>query len=231
MLFIFHWIIHKNIIINKANNITHLAILDDHQIVIDGLKLLLKDKEHFSIDIEANSAEDMYAKLAEKKIDILLTDITMSTGINGFELSVKVKKQFPYIKIIALSMSEEGGMICRMIDEAGVDGFIPKAAGQNELLNAMDAVINGKTYFSTSILKQYEAFKKIKTENEVLHLTARELQIIECIIKYYSNKQIANELFISERTVETHRKNIYRKTNTRGEASLILFVKEHKLLS
>ena len=71
----------------------------------------------------------------------------------------------------------------------------------------------------------------MKNENEILHLTARNLQIIECIIKYYSNKQIADEFFISERTVETYRKNIYRKTDTKGEASLIQLVEEHKLLS
>ena len=173
----------------------------------------------------------MLAQLAEKKIDILLTDITMPGGMNGFDLSLKVKEQFPQIKIIALSMSEEGGMISRMIDEARVDGFIPKASGQQELLNAIDAVIKGGSYFSPSIMKQYDAFKQLKSENKILHLTPRELQIIECILKHYSNKQIADELFISERTVETHRKNIYRKTNTKGEASLIQFVKDHKLLS
>ena len=80
------------------------------------------------------------------------------------------------------------------------------------------------------MLEQYEVFKKIRNQNSDLNLTTRELQIIECIIKYYSNKQIAEELFISERTVETHRKNIYRKTNTKGEASLIQFVKAHKLI-
>jgi len=222
---------HKNTTINTSGNITRLAILDDHQIVIDGLKLLLKNQAGFSIDAEASSAEEMLSLLAEKKIDILLTDITMPNGMNGFDLSLKVKEQFPLIKIIALSMSEEGGMISRMIDEAKVDGFIPKASGQQELLHAIDAVIKGESYFSPAIMKQYDAFRQLRSENEILHLTPRELQIIECIVKHYSNKQIADELFISERTVETHRKNIYRKTNTKGEASLIQFVKDHKLLS
>ena len=75
------------------------------------------------------------------------------------------------------------------------------------------------------------ALEKVKRENEILHLTTRELQIIACIIKHYSNKQIADELFISERTVETHRKNIYRKTDTKGEAALVIFAEKHKLFS
>ncbi len=215
----------------KINHIIRLAILDDHQIVIDGLKLLLNDHKKFLIEAEANNAEEMLQKLQQKKIDVLLTDIAMPSGMNGFDLSLKVKKEFPLVKILALSMSEEGGMITRMIDDAKVDGYIPKAAGQQELLTAIETIAAGGLYFSAEVMKQYESFQKIKNENTEMNLTARELQIIECIIKHYSNKQMADELFISERTVETHRKNIYRKTNTKGEASLILFVKEHKLIS
>ena len=199
--------------------------------MIDGLKLLLNDHKKFRIEAEANSAEDMLQKLQQKNIDVLLTDITMPAGMNGYDLSLKVKKEFPQIKILALSMSEEGGMIAKMIDVAQVDGYIPKAAGQQELLNAIETIMDGGQYFSPSIMKQYENFQKLKKENQILHLTARELQIIECIIKYYSNKQIADELFISERTVETHRKNIYRKTDTKGEAALVIFAEKHKLFS
>jgi two-component system, NarL family, nitrate/nitrite response regulator NarL len=214
----------------KTNHIIRLAILDDHQIVIDGLKLLLSDHKKFLIEAEATTAEEMLQKLRQIKIDVLLTDIAMPDGMNGFDLSLKVKKEFPQIKILALSMSEEGGMIARMMDEAKVDGYIPKTTGQLELLTAIETVAAGEQYFSAAVIKQYESYQKIKKENIGINLTIRELQIIECIIKHYSNKQIADELFISERTVETHRKNIYRKTNTKGEASLIQFVKEHKLI-
>ncbi|HNP23286.1 MAG TPA: response regulator transcription factor [Panacibacter sp.] len=205
-------------------------MLDDHQIIIDGLKLLLYDKPKFVVVAEANTAEDMLQVLATKEIDILLTDITMPNGINGFELAVIAKEKYPHIKILALSMSEEGSMVAKMMEQAKVNGYIAKAAGQKELLTAIETIIAGDTYFSKAVLEQYEVFKKIRNQNSDLNLTTRELQIIECIIKYYSNKQIAEELFISERTVETHRKNIYRKTNTKGEASLIQFVKAHKLI-
>ncbi len=213
------------------SNLIRLAILDDHQIVIDGLKLLLQLNKELEITAEANSAEDMLTLLQSKKIDVILTDITIPHGMNGLEFSMKIKKEMPHIKILALSMSEEGGMITKMIEVAKVDGYIPKSAGQQELLRAIKEISSGKKYFSTDALQQYEVYKSIKNENEELNLTPRELEIIQCITKHYSNKQIADTLFISERTVETHRKNIYRKTKTKGEASLIQFVKEHNILT
>ncbi|HEY6976832.1 MAG TPA: response regulator transcription factor [Chitinophagaceae bacterium] len=219
------------IYITTTNNIIQLAILDDHQIVIDGLKLVLRENPKFVIVAEANSAEEMLKLLSQHNVDVLLTDITMPHGMNGYDLSLQVKKDFPHIKILALSMSEEGSIITKMTEEAEVSGYIPKTSGQQELFTAIETIAAGGKYFSNTVLQQYDIYKKIKTKNEELNLTARELQIIKCIIKHYSNKKIADELFISERTVETHRKNIYRKTNTKGEAALIQFIKEHNLIS
>ncbi len=210
--------------------IIRLALVDDHQIVIDGLKLLLKDHKQIQVAAESVSGEEMLQILTGEKIDVLLTDITMPGGMSGYDLTIRLKKEIPSLKILALSMNEDGALISRMIDQAGVDGYIPKTAGQQELLKAIMLVASGEKYFSPSILHQYEIYQQIRNENKEINLTARELDIITCILKHYSNKQIADELFISERTVETHRKNIYRKTNTKGEASLIQFVKEHRIL-
>ncbi|MEP7319295.1 MAG: response regulator transcription factor [Panacibacter sp.] len=216
--------------ISKESNIIRIAITDDHRIVIDGLKLVLKTRKNLFVAAEATSATEMMKLLKTTPVDILLTDIMMPQ-MNGFELSILARREFPGIKILALSMSEDGEMIVKMIEEAKVDGYIPKASGKNELIDAIESIISGTPYFSAQILEQYEVYKKLKNDNEVFHLTTRELEIIECIMQYFSNKQIADRLFISERTVETHRKNIYRKTNTKGEAALILFVKKHKLFS
>ncbi|MEP6845978.1 MAG: response regulator transcription factor [Panacibacter sp.] len=217
--------------ISSNQSIIQLAILDDHQIVIDGLKLLLQGNTTFNIAAEANTAEDMLALLGQVKVDTLLTDITMQRGMNGYELALIVKNKMPHIRILVLSMSEEGAMITKMIEEAKIDGYIPKASGQKELLTAIETISAGGHYFSKPVLRQYEVFKKIRNDNEEFHLTTRELQIIACIIKHYRNKQIADELFISERTVETHRKNIYRKTDTKNESSLIQFIKERNLVN
>lgn len=197
--------------------------------MVDGLKLLLKDKKRFEIIAESTSAKEMFELLKENSPDILLTDIMMP-GMDGSELALKVKQEIPSIKILALSMSEDGFMIAKMIEQVKIDGYIPKASGKQELVNAIEAIINGEEYFAMQILDQYESYKKIKTESESYNLTARELQIIECMIKHLSNKEIASHFFISERTVETHRKNVFRKTNTKGVGTLVEFVKKHKLL-
>lgn len=190
----------------------------------------MQDNKKFNIAAEANTASEMLSKLEHTKVDALLTDITMPSGMNGYDLALIVKNKMPHIKILVLSMSEDGAVITKMIEEAKIDGYIPKASGQKELLTAIETIMAGNRYFSTPVLQQYEVYKKIRSGNEELNLTSRELQIIECIFKHYRNKQIADELFISERTVETHRKNIYRKTGTKNESSLIQFVKDHKLL-
>ncbi|MBS1916022.1 MAG: response regulator transcription factor [Bacteroidetes bacterium] len=214
--------------INKNLSIK-LAIVDDHQIVIDGLKLLLKGKKNFEIVAESSSANKMLELLQKNHVDVLVTDIMMQ-GMDGSELSAKSKMQNPSLKILALSMSEDGYMITKMIEEINVDGYIPKASGKKELIHAIEMIAEGKKYFSPKIVQQYEIYKKIKSDNEIFNLTSRELQVIDCMIQHMSNKEIANKLFISERTVETHRKNIFRKTNTKGVGTLVEFVKTHNLL-
>jgi len=216
-------------VINKNLSLIKLAIADDHQIVIDGLRLLLKGKKNFDIVAESNSAKDMLELLQKKQVDVLITDIMMQ-GMDGSELSVKAKLQNPSIKILALSMSEDGYMITKMIEQVKVDGYIPKASGKQELIHAIEMIAEGQSYFSPKIIQQYEVYKKIKSDSEIFNLTSRELQIIDCMIQHMSNKEIANKLFISERTVETHRKNIFRKTNTKGVGTLVEFVKTHNLL-
>ncbi len=203
--------------------------MDDHQIVIDGLKLLLNDKKKFVIVAASTSAKDMLAFLRQNPADVLITDIVMP-GMDGYELSLKIKEEVPGIRVLALSMSEDGFMISRMIEEAKIDGYIPKASGKQELINAIELIVQGDQYFSPQVLEQYESYKRIKSESEIFNLTARELQVIDCMLQHLSNKEMAQKLFISERTVETHRKNIFRKTNTKGMATLIEFVKKHKLL-
>jgi DNA-binding NarL/FixJ family response regulator len=98
--------------------------------VIDGLKLLFQDSTKFNIAAEANTAEDMLVLHAQVKTDVLLTDITMPNGMNGYDLSLTIKRKMPHIKILALSMSEEGATIARMIEDAKIDGYIPKASGK-----------------------------------------------------------------------------------------------------
>lgn len=206
-----------------------LAIVDDHQIVIDGLKSLLQGYDQFKVALESTEPLLMPQLLEQTKVDILLTDVMMP-GMNGAELSKIVHKKFPEIKILALSMSGQGDLVNQMITDADIAGYVLKNIGKKELIEALEKISAGGIYFSDEVLQEMTKASEIKKESEEAHLTAREIEIIKLIEKEYNNKQIAEALFLSERTVETHRKNIFRKTKTSGVIGLIKFAYEHKLI-
>jgi DNA-binding NarL/FixJ family response regulator len=206
-----------------------LAIVDDHQIVIDGLKSLLHGHERFTVTAETNSPQAMLKLLAQHEIDILLTDVMMPE-MDGPQLAKEVRQRFPDIRIIALSMSGQGDVVNRMIEEADIAGYVLKNTGKAELIGALEKVAGGGIYFSEEVLEEMTRASRIRQQNEEAHLTAREIEIVKLIEKEMSNKEIAGQLFLSERTVETHRKNIFRKTKTNSVIGLIKYAYEHKLI-
>ncbi len=211
------------------NSKVKLGIVDDHQIVIDGLKSLLQGHDRFEVVIECTQPLEMTTLISKKNIDILLTDVMMP-GMNGAELAKVVHKQFPGIKILALSMSGQGDLVNQMIEDADISGYVLKNIGKKELLKALEKISGGGIYFSEEVLEEMTRASDRKKENEEVNLTAREIEIIRLIEKELSNKQIAEQLFLSERTVETHRKNIFRKTNTASVIGLVKYAYEHKLI-
>lgn len=206
-----------------------LGIVDDHQIVIDGLKSLLHGHDQFEVAIECTHPLEMISLIEKKSIDILLTDVMMP-GLNGAELSKAVHQKFPQIKILALSMSGQGNLINQMIDDADISGYVLKNIGKKELVKALEKISNGGIYFSEEVLLEMTRASERKKENTEARLTAREIEIIQLIEKELTNKQIAERLFLSERTIETHRKNIFRKTNTSGIIALVKYAYEHRLI-
>ncbi len=212
----------------KNKKIT-LGIVDDHQIVIDGLKALLHGHEQFEVSIECTQPQEMIGLIEKTPIDILLTDVMMP-GLNGAELSKLVHKKFPAVKILALSMSGQGDLVNQMIDDANISGYVLKNIGKKDLVIALEKISAGGIYFSEEVLQEMSRASDMKKENEEAHLTAREIEIIRLIEKELSNRQIAEKLFLSERTIETHRKNIFRKTNTASVIGLVKYAYEHKLI-
>jgi two-component system, NarL family, nitrate/nitrite response regulator NarL len=210
-------------------NTIKLAIVDDHQIVIDGLHSLLKGHTQYEIVLESTKPETILEQLKKQPIDILLTDVMMPV-MTGVELAREVKKQFPAIKIITLSMNGEGSLVNQMIDESDISGYLLKNIGQTEFLKALDKIAAGGIYFSDEVLQEMLKASERKKETQENKLTNREIEIVRLIEKEYSNKKIAEELFLSERTVETHRKNIFRKTKTNSVIGLIKYAYEHKLI-
>jgi len=206
-----------------------LAIVDDHQIVIDGLLSLLSGHPAFEIISTTTDPLKLIELLNGETVDILLTDVMMP-ALNGAELAKLVKKKFPTIKILALSMSGEGDIVNTMIEDADISGYVLENIGKQELLKALEKSAGGGIYFSEEVLQEMSRSSQRKKENVETHLTERELEIIKLIEQEHSNKQIAETLFISERTVETHRKNIFRKTETNGVIGLIKYAYEHRLI-
>lgn len=205
---------------------TNLFIVDDHQLVVDGIRSLLDNEAKYVIVGCSNRPKEVVDKLEKLNVDILLTDINMPE-MTGVELTRNVKKRFPKIKVLALSMFGERQVIKEMID-AGISGYILKNTGKQELLEALAKLADGQNFFGEEVTK--ELMKSFRTDEEGTHLTNREIEIIRLIENEYSNKKIADLLFISERTVETHRKNIFRKTGTQSIVGLLKYAYDHKII-
>jgi DNA-binding NarL/FixJ family response regulator len=193
------------------------------------LRLLLENQSHFEIVGQFNRGQELLDALAVLKADIVITDILMPE-MDGLEVAMRLKDQFPDIKVIALSMNGEGPLAEKMIEQAEVAGYVLKTTNKSELTEAIESVYAGDTFYAKEILDELNSFRKIKQENESINLTIREIEIIQCIASDLTNKQIADQLFISERTVETHRKNIFRKTNIHSAVGLVEFARKRKLI-
>lgn len=207
-------------------NPMRIFIVDDHQLIIDGIQSLLNGSEAYTVTGYSNHPELVLEMLHNTPADILLTDVSMP-GISGIELTRMVKKKFPALKVIAISMHGNSEVIKEMLN-AGISGYILKNTGRKELLEALDKVVAGGTYFDENVTR--EILSNFSKNEEESRLTNREIEIIRLINDELSNKQISDKLFISERTVETHRKNIFRKTSTQSVVGLLKFAHSHKII-
>ncbi len=207
-------------------NPLRIFIVDDHQLVIDGIQSLLSSSEKYAIAGFSRNPEKVADLLQEIEVDVLLTDVSMPV-ISGIELTRLIKKKYPSIKVIAISMHGNSDVIKEMLD-SGISGYILKNTGRAELLAALDKVVSGGTYFDENVTR--ELINNFGKKDEECRLTNREIEIIRLISNELSNKQISDKLFISERTVETHRKNIFRKTSTQSVVGLLKYAYSHKII-
>ncbi len=212
-------------------NQINIAILDDHQIIIDGLKLLLESDSNINVVFEATSGSIFLRKLTEidRIVDIVLLDLMMPE-ISGFEMALMLKKDYPEIKIIVLSMNIDGKSITELKAKAGIKGFLSKSVDKTELMLAIMTVNSGEEYFSQEAEREMDNYEKISNELEQITLTKREIEIIRLIDKGLINKEIAKKLFISEQTVTTHRKSILRKTGAHNVSTLLNFARKAHII-
>ena len=196
-----------------------ILLVDDHSIVLDGLKSLLTKIENVVISGVATNGSEGLEQLKTTNAELVITDLNMP-GMDGLEFIKTIRKNFPPTKIIVLSLHDEPVFI-RNIMKHRVQGYILKNDASSELVEAIERVLDGKTFFSSKI--NQILMEQIDEPSAEKLLTDRELQITKLIVQELNNKQIAEQLFISERTVETHRKNIFRKTDSTNIVGLIKY--------
>ena len=206
-----------------------IAIVDDHEFFRGGLKAALKRIKGVEISFEAENGNVFLEKLEKNPVDIVLLDIKMPV-MDGYETTLKVREKYPDLKILILSMFDSDEHVQKLL-EAGVNGFILKNINRDNLEEAINYILSGKQFFSNELMPFFTKQIINKHENnKKSDLTKRELQILQMIIDGHSNKEIAEKLYISVRTVTNHRANLNLKTGAKNTATLISYAIKHKLL-
>ncbi len=207
-----------------------VAIVDDHEFFRSGLKIALKRIKNVEISYEATNGDE-FLKLQEiKPADLVFMDIKMP-GRDGLSATIEAKKRYPKLKIIVLTMYDTDDYI-RSVIEVGVDGFMLKNINRIDLEIALKKVINGEKYYAQDLIGYFtrELYKKEVAEHTSEEISKREKEVLQLIFEGYSNKEIAEKLFISIRTVTNHRASLNAKTNSKNTASLISYAIKNKLV-
>lgn len=209
--------------IAKANKV-NILVVDDHQLVIDGLKSMLSSQKYFHIADEALNGQQAIDLIAANpnKYQIVITDITMPL-MSGIELCRLIKDQYNHIKVLIISMHNSISIVKDALT-AEADGYMLKNTGQEEFVNGIERILGDGTYFSQDILpiilNQINKEKLFVNKNPLSH---REKEVLELIVQEFTSKEIAEKLHISKQTVDTHRINIMQKTDCKTLVGLIKY--------
>ena len=202
-------------------------IVDDHPVVIEGIHALLQNEKDICWMGQAMNASSCLGFFVNNTADVVLMDISMP-GMDGVELCAVMKEKYPGIMILGLSTFNQGLYIKKMV-ENGASGYIFKNSSKEELIKAIHAVQEGCIYFSGEAGMALQEYQK-SSMKDLPVLTAREKEILELIAEGYTNPQIAEKIFLSPFTVDSHRKNLLAKLGVKNTASLIRLAVERKLI-
>jgi DNA-binding NarL/FixJ family response regulator len=211
------------------SGVIQILIVDDHQMFLDGLKTLLAKEKNLNVVAEANTGKEALELLAKIQVDLVITDINMPL-MSGTELTKHIKKDYPQIKVLVLTMYNDLEIIHEIV-MTEAEGYILKNSNKKELLSAINRISDHGTYYSNEVIsimtENYVVKEKIRDRTH--KLSAREKEIISLICQELTSAEIAEKLFLSPLTVETHRRNILRKTNSKTIVGLIKFAIENKI--
>lgn len=212
-----------------------IFLVDDHQLVRDGIKALLVTAEDLHMLGEASSGAECFEKIAHEPPDILILDISLP-DTNGIEITKRVTAEYPGTKVLMLSMYTSEDFIFNSV-KAGARGYLPKNTSREELLNAIHAIYRGEEFFAEPIARiMLKGYVRKAKEDETaaretpLLLTARETEILRLLAEGHVNREISDKLFISIRTVETHKNHIMKKLGLKSAVDLIKYAIRHRIV-
>lgn len=213
-----------------SNTVYKIVLVDDHTLFRNGLRILLNTLENYQVAGEAANGQEFLDLLENMKPDLVFLDIDMPVmdGITAAKLALK---KYPDLKIVTLSMYGEEDYYYKMVD-AGVKGFLLKNSDMNEVKSAIETVIDGGNYFSSELLQTLVNSLRSSGTNRTpqTDLSEREIEILILICQGFSNQEIADQLFISKRTVDKHRANILEKSQCKNTAQLVMYAIKNQLV-
>ncbi|AEA69058.1 MULTISPECIES: response regulator [Pseudomonas] len=204
--------------------VIRVALVDDHSLVRDGIKALLSVMPRLDVVGEAENGAQAIEMVGRSQPDLLLMDISLK-DMNGLELTRLLGKQYPSLKILILSMYDNYEYVSESV-RSGASGYVLKNAPSREIIAAIEAIISGGTFYSAEIAQRLATNPNTDSE-----LTPRESQVLAKMVQGLNNKEMARELDISVRTVETHRLSIRRKLNIDKPAALVKYAIDHGIIS
>ena len=205
-----------------------IILVDDHSLFRSGMRGLLDRYDGIRVVGEASTGEEFLAMLPATEADVVFMDFAMP-GMNGAETTEKALALEPGLKVITLSMFGEESYYTRMV-QAGARGFLLKDSDIGDVVEAIDTVMAGGSYFSPQLLSSLAGRMRTREDAPDEELSAREREILVAVCRGLSNQEIADELFISKRTVDKHRANILEKTGCKNTASLVVYAVRHGLV-
>ena len=206
----------------------NILIADDHLMFCEGITSLLSTEKEINIVGCAENGIEVLKILKTHHIDIVLMDINMQK-MDGIETTKHIVEKYPDVKVLMLTMYNNDEFIKQII-EIGAHGYILKNTGKDELILAIKSIINGGNYFNEEVKNTLiKSFRK-KNKGEQVRLTPREKDVLKLICEEYNTAEIADKLFISINTVESHRKNLLNKTGVKNSVGLVKFAIDNKLI-
>lgn len=196
-----------------------VLICDDHRIVIEGVERLLADVPWIDYLGSATNGPELLARLEHAAADLVLLDLNMP-GMEGSEVMQQIKQRWPSVKVIILTMEDGPAMVRHLMDH-GADGYVVKTSGRDELLHAVEEVHKGRKHYSKAVTEALLMQRGATRSGKLGALSDREIEVLGALAEGLTNKEIGDRLFISPRTVDTHRTNIMKKLAVHNVAALV----------